>query len=181
MQVDWKLSIKDPNNQPAPASAMNEIYGYVQPEKSDQIYACGYRWDNPLLEQTRTAAIMQLDTEGDITILYSFGDAVITTTGGKAHDICRAVAFDYSREEVAFMLEATSESLRPSFRSYNAFSASSSDVTIITMDPGGVLTGAFNLNFWDAAIGIGIGGNSFFVKNEEYIFGAQSWGHKTKY
>lgn len=64
MQLDWKLEIKDPNGAAAPVSAMNEIYGYVQPEKSDTIYGCGYKWDNPLLETTRTATIMQMNEDG---------------------------------------------------------------------------------------------------------------------
>jgi len=122
-----------------------------------------------------------MDTEGDVTVLYTFGDAVTTGTGGLQHDICRAVAHDAGRAEIAFMLEATSESLRPDYRSYNQWSGSNSDVTIITMKPGGVLTGAYNLNMWDASVSMGVGGNSFFVRGSDYIFGAQSFGYKTKY
>jgi len=34
MNLDWKLEIKDPTGLPAPTSAMNEIYSYVQPPES---------------------------------------------------------------------------------------------------------------------------------------------------
>jgi hypothetical protein len=124
---------------------------------------------------------MEMDTEGDVSVLYTFGDAVTTGTGGVQHDICRAVAWDAGRSEIAFMLEATSESLRPDFRSYNTWSGANSDITIITMKPGGVLTGGYNLNMWDASVSMGVGGNSFFVRGSDYIFGAQSFGYKTKY
>jgi len=156
---------------------MNEIYGYVQPEGTNQIYACGYAWDNPLLEKTRTASMFQMDDEGDITVLYAFGDSV----SGTQHDVCRAVTFDPSNQEVLFALEATSPSLRPSYNDYAAYSAANADVTIIRMKSGGTLVGAYNINFYDAAISIGIGANSLFTKDGEYIFGTQSWGFYTKF
>jgi len=43
------------------------------------------------------------------------------------------------------------------------------------------LTGAFNLNYWDSSINLGIGGQSFFILGDDYIFGSQSYGYKTKY
>lgn len=82
MQVDWKIEIKAADGAAAPETLMNEIYAYVQPPGSNQIYACGYRYDRPLDEKTRTASILQMDTEGDVTVLYTFGDAVTTGTGG---------------------------------------------------------------------------------------------------
>ena len=41
--------------------------------------------------------------------------------------------------------------------------------------------GAHNINFYDASISIGVGGNALFTKDGEYIFGTQSWGFYTKY
>ena len=137
MQIDWKLEIKDPNGAVAPDTVMNEIYAYVQPTDSDQIYACGYRWDRPLLETTRTATIMQMSKDGIITVLYNFGEAVTTGSGGTQKDVCRSVAFDYGNIEVAFMLESTSESLRPDYRNYNQWSGKNNDMTVILMQPGG--------------------------------------------
>lgn len=79
------------------------------------------------------------------------------------------------------MIEATSESLRPNFRQYNEYSGKNTDMTVIMMSPGGTLTGAYNMNYWDASISIGIGGHSFFIKDGDYIFGSSSFGYKTKY
>lgn len=181
MTVDWKLEITDPGATAAtlltsPASAMNEIYGYVQPPGSNQIYACGYAWDNPLLEKTRTASMFQMDDEGDVTVLYAFGE-----TTEAQHDVCRAVAYDDVSQEILFALEATSPSLRPAYNDYAKYSAANTDVTIIRMKPGGKLVGAYNINFYDASISIGIGANALFTKDGEYIFGTQSWGYYTKY
>jgi len=157
---------------------MNEIYGYVQPPGSNQIYACGYAWDHPLLEKTRTASMFQMDDEGDITVLYAFGDKQGAET---QHDVCRAVAYDGANQEILFALEATSPSLRPAYNDYAAYSAANTDVTIIRMKSGGKLVGAYNINFYDASISIGIGANALFTKDGEYIFGTQSWGYYTKY
>ena len=122
-----------------------------------------------------------MNGDGIVTVLYNFGDAVTTSTSGVQHDVCKSVAYDYNRQEIAYMLESTSESLRPNFRNYNTYSEKNNDLTVVMMSPGGVLTGAFNLNYWDAAVSIGIGGQSFFIKGEDYIFGSQSQGYKTKY
>lgn len=183
MTVDWKLEITNPevtalaDKLATSTSAMNEIYGYVQPPESNQIYACGYRWDNPLLEKSRTASMFQMDDEGDVTVLYAFGDRV----SGTQHDVCRAVAYDDANQEILFALEATSPSLRPEYDDYAQYSAANTDVTIIRMKSGGKLAGAYNINFYDASISIGIGANALFTKDGEYIFGTQSWGYYTKY
>lgn len=58
MQVDWKIEITGAAGELAPVTLMNEIYAYVQPPGSNQIYACGYRYDLPKLEKTRTASIL---------------------------------------------------------------------------------------------------------------------------
>lgn len=191
MTVDWLLEVIDPTTTAATRatalatssqSAMNEIYGYVQPPESNQIYACGYAWDNPRLEKTRTASMFQMDDEGDITVLYTFGDAASSTNvPNTPADVCRAVAYDDTNQEVLFALEVTSRSLRPDYNDYAAYSADRTDVTIIRMKSGGKLVGAYNINFYDASISIGIGANALFTKDGEYIFGTQSWGYYTKY
>jgi hypothetical protein len=56
-----------------------------------------------------------MDDEGDITVLYAFGD---TTEEAKSADVCRAVAFDDATQEVLFAVEATSPSLRPEYDNY---------------------------------------------------------------
>ena len=183
MLVDWKLEIKDPNGKAAPDSVMSEIQSYTQPDASNEIYACGYRWDTPLDDTTsgKTATIMQMDGDGIVTILYNFGDAMASGADGKQQDSCRSVAYDYQRQEVAFMIEATSESLRPNYRNYDQYSKANNDLTIVLMRPGGILQGAFNINFWDASISLKVGQQTFFIKDDEYVFGSNTWGYKTKY
>ena len=66
MNLDWKLEIKDATGLAAPASEMNEIYSYVQPINDEWIYACGYKWEDPLQETYRKAALMKLSTDGQI-------------------------------------------------------------------------------------------------------------------
>ncbi len=48
---------------------------------------------------------------GDITVLYAFGDS----SSGTQNDACRAVAYDDTKQEILFALEATSPSLRPEY------------------------------------------------------------------
>ena len=60
MQIDYKISIKDPTGLAAPVTPMNEILAYKQVNR--QIYACGYRYDLPndfgtALKDTSTASI----------------------------------------------------------------------------------------------------------------------------
>jgi len=67
MNLDWKLEIKDANDQAAPYfSEMNEIYSYVQPINDEWIYACGYKWEDPLAETYRKASLMKLSSDGQI-------------------------------------------------------------------------------------------------------------------
>ena len=50
MAVDWKLEIKSANGETDPFSEMNEIYSYIQPKSSNDIFACGYKWNDPTSE-----------------------------------------------------------------------------------------------------------------------------------
>jgi hypothetical protein len=44
---------------------MNEIYSFVQPDRSNKIYACGYRWkDAQTAPDKRTASMFKMDDEG---------------------------------------------------------------------------------------------------------------------
>lgn len=155
---------------------MNEILGYVQPPRSNQIYACGYRWTDDFKDST-TASLFQMSTDGDVSILYAFGDATKTKNES---DVCRAAAYDERKEEVVFALEVTSKSLRPNLRDYSKYASSNTDVTIIRMKPGGKLVGAHNINFYTAGISIGVGSNSLFTIKDAYYFGSQSSGFKTR-
>jgi len=121
--------------------------------------------------------MFKMDDSGDISLLYTFGDS----TSGTQNDACKAVTYDSSNQEIVFALEATSPSLRPNFKEYSDYSAANTDVTIIRMESGGNLVGAYNINFYDASISIGIGSNAMFSLDGEYIFGTQSWGFYTKY
>jgi hypothetical protein len=52
---------------------------------------------------------------------------------------------------------------------------------MIMMRPGGILVEAFNINFEKASISINIGNNAFFNIDNDFIFGARSYGYKTIY
>ena len=64
MEVKWQLVIKDSSGADAPASEMNEIYSFVQPENGDYMYACGYKWEDPTLETYKKAVTLKVDTNG---------------------------------------------------------------------------------------------------------------------
>jgi hypothetical protein len=175
--VDWKLEIKssDPNVA-APISEMHEIYSYVQPASDTEwIYGCGYKWEDPTKETYRRAVTMKMSTSGSVQYLHVWG----TLTNVLNRDTCRAVSYDPIRSEVVFMLETTSAELRPDYSRYSKYSAENADGLIVTMSPGGRFIDGFNINFDTASISFGIGGNSFFIQDNYYVFGGQSWGFKT--
>lgn len=174
MAIDYKLEIKDPNGLAAPQSAMNEIYSYVIPQYQSNLFGCGYQWIDPVAEKYRKAVAFKADLEGEIKWMKVWGNNLGT-------DLCRAVSYDNDRAEAVFMLEVTSQELRPDFSRYSPYSDSANDILIITIKDSGTIVSGFNINMGDAAISIGVGGHSFFVLNDDYIFGAQSWGFKTKH
>ena len=174
MNVDFKLEIKASTGTVA---EMHEIYSFAMPESGSWIYACGYRWDDPSAESSRTAATMKVSEDLEVQFLPLWG-----TQGADNKDVCRAVTFDEQKKEVAFMLEVTSSTLRPDYSRYQRYSSSNTDVLIITMRESGSITGGYNINMDTAAVSIGVGGHSLFHDGEgNFIFGAQSWGFKTKY
>lgn len=177
VNVDWKLEVKSANDaNAAPNSEMNEIYSVAQSKNDYQwIYACGYKWVDPTQETFRNAATMKLSTSGDIQFLD-----VWATTKQDQRDTCRAVSYDENKDEVVFMLEVTSNTLRPNYNDVYRYSASNADVLIVTMRPGGEYLKGVNLNYNTAAISMFIGDNSMFVQDDYVYFGSYSWGFKTR-
>jgi hypothetical protein len=155
---------------------MNEIYSYVQPQRDKQwIYACGYKWVDPTQETYRNAVTMKLSNSGEIQFLDVWASAKVDQ-----RDTCRAVSYDETNDEVVYMLEITSNTLRPSYNSVYRYSASNADAVIVTMRPGGQFLKGININYNTASISLYIGGNSLFVHENYYYFGSYSWGYKTK-
>ena len=146
MQVDYRLEIVDPNGVAAPTSPINEITAYKQVR--NQIFACGYSYDTPndadtpavapaLPKDTSSASIFQMQETGVVNHLYTFGTYNSATS--TQHDVCRGVTYDAINDQVIFLLEATSPSIRPDFRRYESFSKNDKEITMIMMKPGGVL------------------------------------------
>jgi hypothetical protein len=175
MNLDWKLEIKDSSGAAAPASEMHEIYSFVQPALDDWIYACGYVWDDPTLETYKRAVTMKVSTDGQLQFLHQWGTE---TSGNK--DACRAVNHDSARGEIVFMIEATSPSLRPDYSTYSSYSGSDADMVIVVMRSGGSFVKGYNINMNTASVSLGIGTHSFYIRGDDYIFGGQSFGYKTK-
>jgi hypothetical protein len=175
--VDWKLEFKDHNiTNVAPKSDMAEIYSVVQADDDTEwFYGCGYKWVDPTQEKEKNAVTFKMSMDGDIQFLDVWAAATETSK-----DTCRSVAYDKTNGDVKFMLEVTSADLRPNYNSYYRYSSLNNDVLIVTMRPGGDYLKAINLNYDDASINFGVGTNSFFIHEEEYVFGGQSWGYKTK-
>lgn len=117
---------------------------------------------------------MKVSTDGDLQFVQVWGES-------GNYDSCRAVSFDENRREVVFMLQTTSPSLRPDYSRYSKYSGSNSDILIITMKESGQLMSGFNINMDTASVSLNVGDHSFFIKDDYYIFGGQSYGYKTKY
>lgn len=96
-------------------------------------------------------------------------------------DVCRAITYDEDAGHLVLALEVMSPHLRPSYSSYSAYSDENSDVVIVLMEENGRIKRGYNINFGSASISMGIGGHSLFVIDQEYYFGGQSYGFKTKY
>ena len=79
-----------------------------------------------------------------------------------------------------FLLEVTSEKLRPSLSSYVG-EVSFKDILIVTMKESGQFMKGININMDTAHVSIKLGSNSLFTKDGSYIFGGFAFGHKTKY
>jgi len=173
MTVDWKMEVKDPNGAIAPASAMHEVYSYVIPKFQSSIYGCGYQWEDPTTEKNRKAVAFKMNTDGNIKFMKVWGETL-------GNDLCRAVTYNENRNEAIFMLEVTSASLRPDYSRYSFYSGANSDLLLVTIRDSGSIVSGFNINMDDASVSMGVGGHSMFVLGDEYVFGAQTFGFKTK-
>jgi len=153
------------------------------------LYMCGWAYFDPTSETPVFASMFKMDDQGDIKYFYTFGDVHTKTTGGNPNapvvtsmtDVCRAITYDEDAGLVVMALEVMSPHLRPSYSSYQAYSDQNSDVVIILMRDNGEIKKGYNINFGSASISMGVGGNSLFMLDGEYIFGGQSYGYKTKY
>lgn len=88
---------------------MNEIYSYATSKTDKQwIYACGYKWIDPTQETYRNAVTMKMSNNGQIQFLDVWANSKIDQ-----RDTCRAVSYDEKKNEVVYMLEVTSNTLRP--------------------------------------------------------------------
>jgi len=155
---------------------MNEIYSYAQPKNDKQwLYACGYKWVDPTQETYRNAVTMKMSNSGQVQFLDVWATAKVDQ-----RDTCRAVTYDEGRREVVFLLEVTSNLLRPNYNSVFRSSASNSDALIVTMAPGGQFLRGININYNTASISLMVGGDSMFVQDQYYYFGSYSWGFKTR-
>jgi hypothetical protein len=95
-------------------SDMAEIYSVVQAEDDKEwIYGCGYKWVDPTQEKEKNAATFKMSVDGDVKFLDIWAPTFKTSK-----DTCRSVAFDKASGDVKFMLEVTSSSLRPNYKSY---------------------------------------------------------------
>jgi len=190
MNIDWKLQIGSTKErlapkkagetyQPAnsPAADMNEILSFIQPERSDKIYACGYSWkDAKTAADKRTASMFKMDEEGRVLFLYMFG-----SRSGNEYDTCRGIDYDADNREIVLIMEVTSPNLRPDYYLYSQYSEGKRDLLIMTMKADGRLLEAYNINMQDASIDLYVGNDAMFAHDNHYIFGGYSWGYKTVY
>jgi hypothetical protein len=164
MNIDWKLQIGSAYkkaqgvDQEYPITDMSEIYSFVQPDKTNKIYACGYRWHDTPQKKARSASMFKMDDQGEIQYMYLFGLQGVKSPIASVkyvmpvcyqdpsksepdhcHDICRAINYDTENREVVMMLEVTSPALRPDLYLYKDYSAANRDILIMTMKDDGRL------------------------------------------
>jgi len=185
MNIDWKLQIGSAELKAAglaqeyPLSDMNEIYSFVQPPRSNKIFACGFKYIDQLTNpDARLASVFKMDDQGDVSYVYVFGNRAKTSKG---KDICRAIDYDPDNREIVMMLEVTTPELRPDYYLYSRYSAKNKDILIVTMNDDGRLQEAYNINMGKAGISLYVGGHSLVIRDGHYIFGGYSWGYKTRY
>jgi hypothetical protein len=175
--VDWKLEIKAAViNSAAPSyTEMSEIYSYAQSSKDNQwIYGCGYKWVDPLQETYKNAVTMKFSSDGQVQFVHVWASAKVDQ-----RDTCRAASYDENNDVAVFLLEVTSNVLRPSYESYKKQSSKNSDLLIVRMDPGGIFKKAININYGGSSIDFIVGGHSLFITEGVYFFGSYSYGFDT--
>ena len=122
---------------------------------------------------------MKIDKSGKIKYLYQWGDG--TTTSNSSTDVCKAITYDRESKEIIMLLEASSSSLRPDYETTKSTSGAATDIVIIRMRTNGEILGGYNINMHDSGISMQIARNSLFTINGNYIFGAFTYGFKTRY
>jgi hypothetical protein len=154
---------------------MNEIYAFTQPPRSENIFACGLRWEDPLSPAESTASMFRMHQEGSVDFVYKWG-----TQGAKSFDVCQGITYDVDRREVVMIIETTSAVLRPDLNSYSV-SKANKDILIITMRDSGQISNAYNINMGKGKISMFISGNGLFVHENYLIFGGFSYAYDTRY
>lgn len=79
------------------------------------------------------------------------------------------------------LLEASSSTLRPDYETTKTTSGAATDIVIIRMSSNGEILGGHNINMYDSGVSFQLAQNSFFTINGNYLFGAFTYGFKTRY
>jgi hypothetical protein len=71
MNIDWKMQIgsaakKAAGKQEYPEADMNEIFSFVQPARTNKIFACGCKWLDRLSPEQTAASMFKMDDQGDV-------------------------------------------------------------------------------------------------------------------
>lgn len=160
--IIYKLEIKTKGNG-APFSEMNEILSVaVSKQEPDVIYACGYKWRDPVKKDYSNAVTMKMRTNGTVDFLD-----VWVANETKQRDSCRSVFFDESNNLAVFMMEV----VRPTYK----------DVLVVPMTPAGNFElGALSIDYGFSPIDFNLAQNAAFEFKGNYYFGAFSSGFNTK-
>lgn len=159
----FKLEVKTNGGEGAPFSEMNEILSVaVSKQDPNAIYACGYKWRDPIKKEYSNAVTMKIRTNGSIEFLD-----VWVANETKQRDVCRSVFFDESNNLAVFMMEV----VRPTYK----------DVLVVPMTPAGNFElGAFSIEYGFSPIDFNLAVHSAFEFKGSYYFGAYSSGFNTK-
>lgn len=159
----FKLEIKTNSGEGAPFSEMNEILSVaVSKDEPDALYACGYKWRDPLKREFSNAVTMKMRTSGHVDFLD-----VWVANETRQRDSCRSVFFDETNKLAVFMMEV----VRPTYK----------DVLVVPMTPAGNFElGAFNIEYGFSPIDFNLAVHSAFEFKGSYYFGAYSAGFNTK-
>jgi hypothetical protein len=94
---------------------------------------------------------MKVDEDGNIRGFWTWG------SGSSNYDSCQAVSYDESMNEVVYLLQATSSTLRPDLTSSYSAASTKRDLVMIRMTDSGNFMGAININFQRSAIDFYVG------------------------
>lgn len=119
--------------------------------------------------------MFKVSDRGQMQYMYRWGEGLTDQP-----DNCRSITYDYSKNEVVLLVEATSPGLRPDYSKYSTYSSLNSDSVIIIMKDGGSVQYGYNINMYDASVSMLLSENSMFVLNNHYVFSGWSFGYNTK-